>query len=154
DIYATGSFSLPLMKKIGYPARKAGAIEAVSSAGGPLLPPVMGAGATIMAEMTATPCTSLVKMAVIGETIYYICVISIVHYEAVKMGLKSSKDELKVSAKQVLKQTPYVLPFIVLLYFLFSGSSPANSAAYAFIAMIILWTIMPANRLTVSKLIK
>src|SRR5699024_4724697 len=60
DIYATGSFSVPLMKKIGYPARKAGAIEAVSSAGGPLLPPVMGAGAFIMAEMTATPYTDII----------------------------------------------------------------------------------------------
>src|SRR5699024_523135 len=153
DIYATGSFSVPLMKKIGYPAEKAGAIEAVSSAGGPLLPPVMGAGAFIMAEMTATPYTDIIKMAAIGAIIYYIGVVSMVHYEAIKMGLKSSKNEFKVTVLRVLKQIPYVIPFIVLLYFLFGGASPSNSAAYGFISMLIIWIIMPNNRLTFNKLI-
>ena len=86
DIYATGSFSIPLMKKIGYTPTKAGAIEAVSSAGGPLLPPVMGAGAFIMAEMTATPYTEIIKLAILGAVIYYIGVLSMVHFEAVQWG--------------------------------------------------------------------
>ena len=152
DIYATGSFSVPLMKKVGYPPTKAGAIEAVSSAGGPLLPPVMGAGAFIMAEMTATPYTEIIKIAALGAIIYYIGVLSMVHFEAVSMGLKSSKDEFKVTLKQVLIQLPYVLPFAVLLYFLFSGFSPSNSAVYGFIAMIIIWSIMKTDRISIKKL--
>ncbi len=154
DIYATGSFSVPLMKRIGYPAPKAGAIEAVSSAGGPLLPPVMGAGAFIMAEMTATPYTDIIKMAILGAVIYYIGVITMVHFEAVSMGLKSSKNDFDVSIKKVLVQIPYIIPFIVLIYFLFNGSSPSNSASYGLIAMIIIWLIMPNNRLTFKKLVK
>lgn len=154
DIYATGSFSVPLMKKIGYPSTKAGAIEAVSSAGGPLLPPVMGAGAFIMAEMTATPYTDIIKMAILGAIIYYIGVITMVHFEAVSMGLKSSRDDFNVSLKKVLVQLPYIIPFIVLIYFLFSGASPSNSASYGLIAMLIIWLLMPNNRLTFKKLVK
>ena len=67
------------------------------------------------------------------------------------MGLKSSRDEFKVTVKQVLIQLPYVIPFGVLLYFLFSGSSPSNSAAYGLIAMLIVWLLMPSNRLTLKK---
>ncbi|MFJ8235463.1 TRAP transporter permease [Ureibacillus sp. NPDC094379] len=152
DIYATGSFSIPLMKKIGYTPVKAGAIEAVSSAGGPLLPPVMGAGAFIMAEMTATPYTEIIKMAVLGAIIYYIGVLSMVHFEAVSMNLKPNKDE-KISIKSVLIQTYYILPFGVLLYFLFNGSSPSNSAAYGLIAMLIVWMITKVNRMNIRKLI-
>lgn len=153
DIYATGSFSVPLMKRIGYSPTKAGAIEAVSSAGGPLLPPVMGAGAFIMAEMTATPYTDIIKFAVLGAIIYYIGVVSMVHFEAVSMGLKGGADELKVKGKKVLIQLPYVIPFAVLLYFLFTGSSPSNSASYGLIAMFVIWIIMPTNRLTFMKFV-
>src|SRR5690625_1744855 len=152
DIYATGSFSVPLMKKVGYPPTKAGAIEAVSSAGGPLLPPVMGAGAFIMAEMILTSYTEIIKIAALGAIIYYIGVVAMVQFEAVSMGLKSSKDEFKVTLNQVLIQLPYVFPFAVLLYFLFSGFSPSNSAVYGFIAMIIIWSIMKTDRISIKKL--
>lgn len=154
DIYATGSFSVPLMKKIGYSAPKAGAIEAVSSAGGPLLPPVMGAGAFIMAEMTATPYTDIIKAAALGAVIYYIGVLAMVHFEAVKMGLKSTSKELTAPLKSVLIRTPYLIPFAVLVWFLFSGASPANSAVYGLIAMIIIWAIIPTNRLSFKKLME
>lgn len=154
DIYATGSFSVPLMKKIGYTPEKAGAIEAVSSAGGPLLPPVMGAGAFIMAEMTATPYADIIKAAALGAILYYIGVIAMVHFEAVSMGLKRDMSELKVSARNVLMRTPYVLPFVVLVAFLFSGASPANSAVYGLIAMLVIWLLIPGNRLTFAKLME
>lgn len=153
DIYATGSFSIPLMKKIGYTPVKAGAIEAVSSAGGPLLPPVMGAGAFIMAEMTATPYTEIIKMAVLGAIIYYIGVISMVHFEAVSMNLKPIKEKGK-SIKEVLFQSYYLIPFGVLLYFLFGGASPSNSAAYGTMAMLILWVITKYKTISIQKLIE
>jgi TRAP transporter 4TM/12TM fusion protein len=154
DIYATGSFTVPLMKKIGYPSTKAGAIEAVSSAGGPLLPPVMGAGAFIMAEMTATPYTEIIKAALLGALIFYIGVLAMVHFEAVAMGLTETPKDLRVPVKTVLIQLPYIIPFVVLAWFLFSGSSPANSAVYGLIAMMIIWLLLPGNRLTLKKLIE
>jgi TRAP transporter 4TM/12TM fusion protein len=154
DIYATGSFTVPLMKKIGYTPTKAGAIEAVSSAGGPLLPPVMGAGAFIMAEMTATPYTDIIKAALLGAIIFYIGVLAMVHFEAVSMGLKSTSKDKRVPYKTVLIQLPYMIPFVVLAWFLFSGFSPANSAVYGLIAMMIIWLVLPTNRLNVKKLIE
>lgn len=153
DIYATGSFSIPLMKKIGYSPVKAGAIEAVSSAGGPMLPPVMGAGAFIMAEMTATPYTEIIKMAILAALIYYIGVLAMVHFEAVSMNLKPSTDK-STTFKSVLIQLPYIIPFGVLIYFLFNGSSPSNSAAYGLVAMLVLWSLTKVNRLNFKKLIE
>lgn len=153
DIYATGSFSIPLMKKIGYPSVKAGAIEAVSSAGGPMLPPVMGAGAFIMAEMTATPYTEIIKMAVLAAIIYYIGVLAMVHFEAVSMNLKPSKEKA-TTFKSVLIQLPYIIPFAILIYFLFNGSSPSNSAAYGLLSMLILWAVTKVNRLNFKKLVE
>ncbi|QKY70276.1 TRAP transporter fused permease subunit [Lentibacillus sp. CBA3610] len=129
-------------------------MEAVSSAGGPLLPPVMGAGAFIMAEMTATPYTDIIQAAILGALIYYIGVIAMVHFEAVNMGLTRSSDELKVSFKNVLLRAPYIIPFVVLVIFLFSGSSPANSAVYGLITMLIIWALIPSNRITLKKVIE
>lgn len=153
DIYATGSFGIPLMKKIGYPAAKAGAIEAVSSAGGPLIPPVMGAGAFIMAEMTGTPFTEVIKASVLCAIIYYIGILAMVHFEAVSLDLKSVSEEFKVGAKNVFKRIPYLIPFVVLIYFMFSGLSPTKSAVYSLLAMLLIWLIVPWNRLTVKELV-
>src|SRR5699024_10452202 len=97
DVYATGSFSIPLMKKVGYPPIKAGAIEAVGSAGGPLMPPVMEAASFVMAEMTGTSYTLVIKAAILGAIIYFIGVISTVHFEAVKLNIGRTPIEWQVS---------------------------------------------------------
>ncbi|WP_339234446.1 MULTISPECIES: TRAP transporter permease [Oceanobacillus] len=154
DIYATGSFTIPLMKKIGYPPTQAGAIEASSSAGGPMLPPIMGAGAFIMAEMTATPYASILQAAILSALIFYIGCIAMVHFDARALNIKAVSEEMRVSLKSIIKRSPLLIPFFVLVYFLFSGSSPANSAVYALVSMLIIWLIMPGNRLTVKKVME
>lgn len=154
DVYATGSFSIPLMKKVGYPPIKAGAIEAVASAGGPLMPPVMGAAAFVMAEMTGTSYTMIVKAAILGAILYYIGVIAVVHFEAVKLNIGKSPIEWNVSIKNLLMRSPYFIPYAVMIYFLFSGYSPAKSTIYAIIATIIIWVLNPINRINIKDLAK
>ncbi|TCP21296.1 TRAP transporter 4TM/12TM fusion protein [Scopulibacillus darangshiensis] len=153
DVYSTGSFSIPLMKKIGYSSTKAGAIEAVASAGGPLMPPIMGAGAFVMAEMTSTNYTNIIKAAILSAIIYYIGVLSTVHFEAISMNLSRSPKEWNVGFKNILKRIPYAIPFVAILYFLFTGYSPAKSAVYALVSCILVWLVMSRRQLNFKNII-
>ncbi|MEW5422119.1 TRAP transporter permease [Amorphus sp. 3PC139-8] len=87
----TGTFTIPLMKKTGFPPEKAGAVEVASSTNGQLTPPVMGAAAFLISEFTGTPYTELIKNAVLPALISYIALVYIVHLEALKLGLAGMK---------------------------------------------------------------
>ncbi|WP_052126220.1 TRAP transporter permease [Ureibacillus massiliensis] len=154
DVYSTGSFSIPLMKKIGYSPHKAGAIEAVASVGGPLMPPVMGAAAFIMAEMTSTSYTMVIQAALLCAIIYYIGIIATVHFEAVAMNLKAIPNEWNVGWKTVIKKSPYIIPFVVMLVLLLNGISPAKSAVYSLAVMLVLWIIMSRKKFRISELVE
>ncbi|MBD1381509.1 TRAP transporter permease [Metabacillus arenae] len=153
DVYSTGSFSVPLMKKIGYPSTKAGAIEAVSSAGGPLMPPIMGAGAFVMAEMTGTPYTEIIKAAILSAIIYYIGILATVHFEAVSLKIGKTPNEWNVGLKNILKRIPFVVPFVVMLSFLFTGFSPGKSAVYGIIGCLLTWVVMSWKNLNFKDII-
>lgn len=84
----TGTFTIPLMKRIGFPAEKAGAVEVASSTNGQLTPPVMGAAAFLMVEYVNIPYIDVVKHAFLPAVISYIALLYIVHLESLKMGLK------------------------------------------------------------------
>ena len=88
NVVTTGTFTIPLMKRTGFSAEKAGAIEVASSTNGQLMPPVMGAAAFLIAEFTGVPYTELIKIAVLPALVSYIALVYIVHLEALKMGLK------------------------------------------------------------------
>ncbi|HHE73837.1 MAG TPA: TRAP transporter fused permease subunit, partial [Desulfobacteraceae bacterium] len=88
NVVATGSFTIPMMKKVGYRPHVAGAIEAAASTGGQLMPPIMGAGAFLMAEFTNTSYLTIIKVALIPAIMYYLTVLFFVHYEAKKNGLE------------------------------------------------------------------
>jgi TRAP transporter 4TM/12TM fusion protein len=154
DVYSTGSFSIPLMKKIGYPPTVAAAIESVACAGGPLLPPVMGAGAFIMAEMTQSSYAAIAQAAILSAIIYYIGIISTVHFEAVSMNLKPVPQEWNVGWKNVLKRIPFLFPFVVMVYLLMNGISPAKSAVYSMGFMFLLWIIMMRKQFRWTDLVK
>jgi TRAP transporter 4TM/12TM fusion protein len=87
NVVATGSFTIPMMKKVGYRPHVAGAIEAAASTGGQLMPPIMGAGAFLMAEFTNISYLKIIKAALVPAMMYYITVLIFVHYEAQKHGL-------------------------------------------------------------------
>lgn len=154
DVYSTGSFTIPLMKKIGYPAMKAGAIEAVACAGGPLIPPVMGAGAFIMAEMTATSYTDIIKAAALGAIIYILGILATVHFEAVSLNLPRVPKEWNIGLKKVLIRSPYIIPFAVMIYCLFTGFSPSKSAVISIIASMLIWLVMNKGKININDLLE
>ncbi|MCD7059369.1 TRAP transporter permease [Pelagibacterium xiamenense] len=131
NVVATGSLTIPLMKKVGYPARSAAAIEATASSGGQILPPIMGAGAFIMAEVTGIPYTEIVVAAIIPALLYFASVFFMVDLQATKLGMKGlPKSELPKFAVLV-KQVYLFLPIIILIYTLFSGYSVIRAGTLA-----------------------
>lgn len=134
DVYATGSFTIPAMKRIGYPPWLAAAIEAVASAGGSLMPPIMGAGAFIMAEMTGIPYSRIAVAAFIPAVLYYIGILWVVHLHAARLGMRPAAPEDVPRLREVLPKAYYLLPLGVVVYYLLAGYSPAKAALYGLVA--------------------
>jgi len=127
---STGSLTIPNMKRMGYPGHFAGGVEAASSAGGQITPPIMGAASFLMAEYLEVPYTTIVIAAIVPALMHYVGVISIVHFTAKRLGLRSySKDELPDFVKVWQAGWYTIIPLLALLYILFSGYSP-NMAAF------------------------
>jgi TRAP transporter 4TM/12TM fusion protein len=125
NVVATGSFTIPMMKKVGYRSHVAGAIEAAASTGGQLMPPIMGAGAFLMAEFTNTSYLTIIKAALVPAIMYYITVLFFVHYEAKKFGLEGqSKENLPRIWKVVKEGLHFIIPVGILIYVLVAKYSP------------------------------
>ena len=127
---STGSLTIPNMKRMGYPAHFAGGVEAASSAGGQITPPIMGAASFLMAEFLEVPYTTIVIAAIVPAAMHYIAVLSIVHFTAKRLGLQGySKDKLPQFFEVWRSGWHTVLPLVALLTVLFAGYSP-NMAAF------------------------
>ena len=125
NVVATGSFTIPMMKKVGYRPHVAGAIEAAASTGGQLMPPIMGAGAFLMAEFTNTSYLTIIKVALIPAVLYYLTVLLFVHYEAKKYGLEGQPKESLPRAWTVVRDgMHFILPVAILIYVLINNYSP------------------------------
>lgn len=134
----TGSITIPLMKRGGFPPHIAGAVEAAASTGGMILPPIMGAGAFIMSEMTRVPYVDIVKISVIPALLYFLSVALMVHFESRKLGLSGLKKSELPGLGQVLKASWYLfLPVVVLVGLLIRGFSPPLSVVYATAATVV-----------------
>jgi len=138
NVVATGSFTIPMMKKVGYRPHVAGAIEAAASTGGQLMPPIMGAGAFLMAEFTNTSYLTIIKVALIPAIMYYITVILFVHYEAQKFGLKGQPKESLPKIMNVIKKgLHFIIPVLILIYVLVSNYSPMMAGFVAVMSTLI-----------------
>ncbi len=125
NVVATGSFTIPMMKKVGYRPHVAGAIEAAASTGGQLMPPIMGAGAFLMAEFTNISYLTIIKVALAPAILYYLTVLVFVHYEAQKFGLKGQPKENLPRIAAVLKGgLHFIIPVGILIYVLVANYSP------------------------------
>ncbi len=125
----TGAFTIPLMRSVGYAPRFAGAVEAASSTGGQLMPPIMGAAAFIMAEFLGIPYIKIAACAVVPALLYFFAVGTMVHFEAKKQGLVGIPRESLPNLWEVLKEKWLLLmPLIIIVYLLISGSSPFLAA--------------------------
>ncbi|RAH39415.1 TRAP transporter permease [Halomonas sp. SL1] len=131
NVVSTGSLTIPLMKKVGYPGRSAGAIEAAASTGGQIMPPIMGAGAFIMAEVTGIPYTEIAVAALIPAILYFLSIYCMVDFEAARKGMRGMrKDEIPLFSKLV-KQVYLFAPIIILIAALFMGYSVIRAGTLA-----------------------
>ncbi|VVO88044.1 hypothetical protein PS838_02159 [Pseudomonas fluorescens] len=128
NVVTTGQFTIPLMKRFGYKPAFAGGVEATSSMGSQLMPPVMGAVAFIMAETINVPYVEIAKAALIPAILYFGSVFWMVHLEAKRSSLKGLPKDQCPSALGAVKENWYLLiPLLVLVYLLFSGRTPLFS---------------------------
>ncbi|MBT3263934.1 MAG: TRAP transporter permease [Acidiferrobacteraceae bacterium] len=145
---STGSLTIPNMKRMGYPGHLAGGVEAASSAGGQITPPIMGAAAFVMAEFLEVPYTTIVLAAMVPAAMHYLGVLSIVHFKAKRLGLKGLPAEEIPRLLAVLKRGwPTALPLAALIYVLFSGYSPHMAAFWGITTALAVGLVNPMHRI-------
>ncbi|MCX8023070.1 MAG: TRAP transporter permease [Syntrophorhabdaceae bacterium] len=153
NVVTTGTFTIPMMKKVGFEPHVAGAVEAVASTGGQLMPPIMGAAAFVMADYLNVPYISIVKAAIVPAIIYYVAIFVFVHLYSMKLGIKREKPEDLRPAKEVLKDFWIFLPPLgVLIFFLVAGYTPSMVVIYTLIAVFIMSLFKKEFRLGPKKL--
>ncbi|WP_323720477.1 TRAP transporter permease [Acetomicrobium sp.] len=153
NVCTTGTFTIPLMKSIGYKPYFAGAVEAVASTGGQIMPPVMGAAAFIMAEFLGVPYIKVALAAVIPALLYYTAVMVQVHFEATRLGLLGLPKERLPRLWSLLRSKGHLLiPLFAIIYFLVGGYTPMKAAYYGVLTTIAVSFISKDTRLTLPKM--
>ena len=136
---STGTFTIPLMKSVGYRGAFAGAVEAASSTGGQIMPPIMGAAAFIMAQFLGVGYLEIAKAALIPALLYYLAVGFMVHMEAKRLGLRGIPKERLPKTWNVLREGGYLLvPIFVLVYLLIEGYTPLKAAYYCIVTTVLI----------------
>jgi len=139
NVVGSGSFTIPMMKKLGYKPEFAAAVEATASTGGQIMPPIMGAAAFLMAEFTNIPYGRIALAAVIPALLYFFAVFTQVHFEAKKLGLKGMKrSELPKARDLLLKRGYLIVPLITIIYLLTEGATPMKAAMWAIIISVVI----------------
>jgi len=134
---STGAFTIPMMKKAGFKPHIAGAIEPAASIGGMFMPPIMGAGGFIMAELTGLPYSRIMLVALFPAIMYFFSVFVMVHYEAKKNNIVGEKSEH--SAREIfMKEWYYTIPLMVITIFMLLGYSPGYSAILGLVSCIVI----------------
>ena len=153
NVSTTGVLTIPLMKKTGYDPEEAAAVESVASTGGQIMPPIMGAGAFIMAEIIGVQYAQIAAAAVLPAVAYFLAVFILVHMIAKKKGL--GKDSgVHYEGKPILPRVYRLLPIIVLVIMIIMGYSLPRSAIYCTIFSIIIAAISPETRMGPRKLLQ
>jgi TRAP transporter 4TM/12TM fusion protein len=146
-------FTIPLMKSVGYKPYFAGAVEAVASTGGQIMPPVMGAAAFIMAEFLGVPYLHVAAAAIVPALLYYFAVIVQVHLEATRLGLKGLPREKLPKILPLLKTRGHLLvPLAGIIYFLLAGYTPLKAAYYGILLTVAVSFLNKQTRMTLPKL--
>lgn len=131
NVVATGSLTIPLMKKVGYKPTTAGAVEAAASTGGQIMPPIMGAGAFIMAEITGIPYTDIAIAAIIPAVLYFVSIYFMVDFEAAKLGMRGMREDELPKVRDMIRRVFLFLPIIILIAALFMGYSVIRAGTLA-----------------------
>lgn len=151
----TGSVTIPMMKKTGYKAEFAGAVEAAASTGGQIMPPIMGAAAFLMAEYMSVPYADVALRAILPAVLYFAGIFIAVHLEAKKLGLKGIPVSELPRFTKLLPRVYLLLPLIILVWLVTSGTRTMQfSASIAIIAAIIVSLFDKENRITLSRILE
>ena len=153
NVVATGSLTIPLMKKVGYHKKTAGAVEAAASTGGQIMPPIMGAGAFIMAEITGIPYQEIAIAAFIPAVLYFVSVYFMVDFEAAKLGMRGMRDDELPRLARMVRQIYLFIPIIILIYALFLGYSVIRAGTLATVAAAVVSWLTP-NRMGARSIFK
>ena len=149
----TGALTIPAMKKVGYPAHFAAAVEATSSTGGQITPPILGAAAFIMVEYLEIPLRDVLAASLFPALLHYFGIFIMVHLEAKKLGLRGLRAEELPKLGVVLRDHWLsLIPLIILVYFILSGRTPDFAAVYGIIACVVVGFLNPNHRLTIPDL--
>lgn len=138
NVVTTGAFTIPLMKRLGFKPAQAGGIEAAASTGGQIMPPLMGAGAFLIAEYTRVPYLDIVKVSVFPALLYFATVYLFVHIIAIKQGMKGlERNELPVLRDVMARGWFFLAPLLMLVVLLVMGLSPMRVGFYAVTSIIL-----------------
>ena len=145
---STGAFTIPLMKRAGFRPHVAGAIEPAASIGGMFLPPIMGAGGFLMAELTGLPYSYIMMISVGPALLYFFAVFCMIHFEAKKLGIKGIQDEEFPQWKTVLKNDWYFsLPLVLITILMIMGRSPGFAAFWATLSCVAISWVRKETRM-------
>ena len=153
NVVSTGSLTIPLMKRVGYPSKSAGAIEAAASTGGQIMPPIMGAGAFIMAEITGIPYTEIAVAALIPAILYFLSVYCMVDFEAARKGMRGMRKEEIPLFSRLVKQVYLFAPIIILIAALFMGYSVIRAGTLATASAAVVSWFSP-NKMGIPDILK
>lgn len=155
NVVTSGSFTIPMMKKLGYKKEFAGAVEATASTGGQIMPPVMGAAAFLMVEFIGGGITywEIAKAAAIPALLYFTGVWMMTHFEAKRLGLRGLKDEEMPNRKEVLKKIYLLLPILAVIVLLMSGMSVIRAALWSIVITILVSAIRKDTRISIKDFI-
>lgn len=153
NVITTGAMTIPLMVRVGYRPSVAGGIESAASVGGALMPPVMGAAAFVMAEITNIPYGEIVVAAAVGAVLYYFAILAAVHFEAKKLGLEPMPLRDIPSWREVLADVHLVLPIAVLVWLMMERWSGNFAAFCATVAMVVIAMLKARTRMNPKQIL-
>ncbi|HIV75346.1 MAG TPA: TRAP transporter permease [Candidatus Pseudogracilibacillus intestinigallinarum] len=150
----TGSYTIPMMKRLGYHRNFAGAVEAAASTGGQIMPPIMGAAAFLMIEFAGVPYWDIAKAALIPAILYFAGIWIMTHLEAKKLGLHGLPADQIPKKSTVFKKIHLLLPIIIIVVLLFQGLSIERTALYGILSTIIVSLPLKETRINFSRFIE
>ncbi len=154
NVVTSGSFTIPMMKRLGYRKEFAGGVEAAASTGGQLMPPIMGAAAFLMVEFIGgITYWEIAKAATIPALLYFTGIWIMTHFEAKRIGLRGLTEDEMPNRKAVLARIYLLFPIVAVIFFLMSGTSVTRAALYAILSAIIVGAINKETRMGIGDFI-
>lgn len=155
NVVTSGSYTIPMMKKLGYNKNFAGAVEASASTGGQLMPPIMGAAAFLMVEFIGRNITywDVAKAAAIPALLYFVGIWIMTHFEAKRLGLRGLKDEEMPDRSHVFKKIYLLIPIVLIIVLMVSGLPVIHAALYGILSCVVVGVINPDVKFGVKEFV-